>query len=66
MPLSASEIALLKEECNALNTKISALLKIPTEGGGWTSTLLPQKDCACHLRGLNEASDSHNKEELPE
>jgi hypothetical protein len=66
MPLSAPEIASLKEETNALHAKISSLLKISTDSSGWSSSLLPQKDCACHLRGVNEASDVHGKEELPE
>jgi hypothetical protein len=67
MPLSAAEIAALKEEANAMNTKITALLKIPSDGGGWTSsTSLTQKDCVCYLRGLDEAKDIHGKEELPE
>ena len=66
MPLSAPEIALLKEESNVLNTKIAALVKIPTDGSGWASSMLPQKDCACFLRGVSEANDAHGKEELPE
>ena len=67
MPLSAAEIAALKEEANAIHTKITALLKIQSDGGGWTSsTSLTQKDCVCYLRGLDEAKDYHSKEELPE
>ncbi len=67
MPLSSAEISALKEEANASRTKITALLKIPSDGGGWTSsTLLSQKDCVCYLRGLDEAKDTHSKEELPE
>jgi hypothetical protein len=67
MPLSASEIASLKEESIALKSKISALLNIPPGAGGWTSSSsLTQRDVICYLRGLDEAKDAHTKEELPE
>ena len=65
MPLSASEIASLREQSKTLNAKISALLKLPNDGGGWSNNT-SIKDCACYVRGLDEAKDAHGKEEAPE
>ena len=67
MPLSAQEIASLKEESNAIYTKVSALLKLPTDAPNWTSSSsLTVKDSISYIRGKDEAAESHSKEELPE
>lgn len=65
MPLSASEIASLRQQSNVLNAKISALLKLPSAGGAWTNNTTI-KDCVCYVRGMDEAKDVHGKEEVPE
>ena len=67
MPLSVQEIVQLKEECNAIHTKISALLKLPTDAPNWTSSSsLTVKDSVSYIRGKEEVADIHSKEELPE